>query len=87
MKYDGYRVQLHLDDGKAKAFTRNGLNWVKRFSTIAGAFDILGQAVVDGEVVVVHEGDELLRTAGRARQRRPGSFVVLRLRSFVARRA
>ncbi|WP_375775990.1 non-homologous end-joining DNA ligase [Bradyrhizobium sp. ma5] len=56
VKYDGYRVQLHLDRGKAKAFTRNGLNWTKRFSVIAGAFDISGQAIIDGEVVVVHEG-------------------------------
>ncbi|MGY3696086.1 bifunctional non-homologous end joining protein LigD [Bradyrhizobium sp. USDA 3240] len=56
VKYDGYRVQLHLDRGKAKAFTRNGLNWIKRFSVIASAFDISGQAIIDGEVVVVHEG-------------------------------
>jgi bifunctional non-homologous end joining protein LigD len=56
IKYDGYRVQLHLDRGHAKAFTRNGLNWIKRFSNIAGAFDVPGQAIVDGEVVVVHEG-------------------------------
>jgi bifunctional non-homologous end joining protein LigD len=28
----------------------------KRFSLIAGAFDISGQAIIDGEVVVVHEG-------------------------------
>jgi bifunctional non-homologous end joining protein LigD len=56
IKYDGYRIQLHLDKAKKKAFTRNGLNWIKRFSAIAGAFDISGQAIVDGEVVVVHEG-------------------------------
>jgi bifunctional non-homologous end joining protein LigD len=32
------------------------LDWTKRFSAIAGAFDLPGQAIVDGEVVVVHEG-------------------------------
>jgi bifunctional non-homologous end joining protein LigD len=32
------------------------LDWTKRFSVIAGAFDIPGQAIIDGEVVVVHEG-------------------------------
>ena len=37
-------------------YTRNGLDWTKRFSTIAGALDIPGQAIIDGEVVVVHEG-------------------------------
>jgi bifunctional non-homologous end joining protein LigD len=56
IKYDGYRVQLHANRGTKKAFTRSGLNWVKRFSVIAGALDISGQAILDGEVVVVHEG-------------------------------
>ena len=56
IKYDGYRVQLHVDSGKKKVFTRNGLDWTKRFSTIAGAFDVPGQAIIDGEVVVIYEG-------------------------------
>jgi bifunctional non-homologous end joining protein LigD len=56
IKYDGYRVQLHINKGKAKAYTRNGLDWTKRFSLIAGAFNIPGQAIIDGEVVVVQEG-------------------------------
>ncbi|WP_375780472.1 non-homologous end-joining DNA ligase [Bradyrhizobium sp. ma5] len=55
VKYDGYRVQLHIDGSSRKAFTRTGLNWIKRFSVIAGAFDVPGQAIIDGEVVVVHE--------------------------------
>src|ERR1700760_1925641 len=56
IKYDGYRVQLHVNRGHKKVFTRNGQNWVKRFSAIAGALEIPGQAIVDGEVVVVHDG-------------------------------
>ncbi|MDA9521480.1 ATP-dependent DNA ligase, partial [Bradyrhizobium sp. CCBAU 11434] len=56
IKYDGYRIQLHIDGDIRKAFTRNGHDWVKRFSTIAGAFDLPCQAIIDGEVVVVHEG-------------------------------
>src|SRR6267142_2242628 len=56
IKFDGYRVQVHLDKGKKRVFTRNGLDWTKRFSVIAGALDIPGQAVIDGEVVVTHEG-------------------------------
>ncbi|MFG3593061.1 non-homologous end-joining DNA ligase [Bradyrhizobium sp. RDI18] len=56
IKFDGYRVQVHIDGGRKKVFTRNGLDWTKRFSVIAGAFDIAGQAIVDGEIVVVHEG-------------------------------
>lgn len=56
MKFDGYRVQIHLNKGKRKVYTRNGLDWPKRLSVIAGALDIPGQAILDGEVVVVHDG-------------------------------
>ncbi|EJN16280.1 DNA polymerase LigD-like ligase domain-containing protein [Bradyrhizobium sp. YR681] len=55
IKYDGYRIQLHIEGESRKAFTRNGHNWIKRFSVIAGAFDVPGQAIIDGEVVVIHE--------------------------------
>jgi ATP-dependent DNA ligase len=48
IKYDGYRVQIHLNKGKKKVFTRNGLDWTKR--VIAGALDLSGQAIIDGEV-------------------------------------
>jgi bifunctional non-homologous end joining protein LigD len=56
IKFDGYRVQVHVNSGRKKVYTRNGLDWTKRFSVIAGALDIPGQAIIDGEVVVVHEG-------------------------------
>ena len=74
IKYDGYRVQLHLNHGKAKAYTRTGLDWTKRFPVIAGALNIPGQAIIDGEVVVVHEGrtnfSELQADLARGRQDR-----------------
>jgi bifunctional non-homologous end joining protein LigD len=56
IKFDGYRVQVHLNKGRRKVYTRNGLDWTKRFSQIAGALDIPGQAIIDGEVVVIHDG-------------------------------
>ena len=56
IKYDGYRMQVHLNRGRKKVFTRNGLAWSKRFTEIAGALAIPGEAIIDGEVVVVHEG-------------------------------
>src|SRR4030088_2774555 len=31
IKFDGYRVQVHLNKGKKKVFTRAGLDWTKRF--------------------------------------------------------
>ncbi|MBR0879592.1 non-homologous end-joining DNA ligase [Bradyrhizobium liaoningense] len=56
IKYDGYRIQVHLNRGRKKVFTRTGLDWTKRFTEIAGALAIQGEAIIDGEVVVVHEG-------------------------------
>jgi bifunctional non-homologous end joining protein LigD len=56
IKYDGYRVQFHIDGDIRKAFTRNGHDWIERFSVVAGAFDLPYQAIIDDEVVVVHEG-------------------------------
>ena len=56
IKYDGYRIQVHLKSGRKKIYTRNGLDWTKRFTEIAGALAIPGEAIIDGEVVVVHEG-------------------------------
>jgi bifunctional non-homologous end joining protein LigD len=40
IKYDGYRLQIHLDKGRVTIRTRTGLDWTKRFSAIAAAFDI-----------------------------------------------
>jgi len=47
---------VHVNAGKKKVYTRNGLDWTKRFSLVAGAIDISGQAIIDGVVVVVDEG-------------------------------
>lgn len=73
IKYDGYRIQLPIDGDDRRAYTRNGY-WVSKFSRIAGAFDIEGQAIVDGEVVVIHEGrtnfSELQADLGRGDQDR-----------------
>src|SRR6185312_11291758 len=54
IKFDGYRVQVHLHDGQVKVFTRRGNDWTKRFRKIASdASDIdAGSAIIDGEVVV-----------------------------------
>jgi bifunctional non-homologous end joining protein LigD len=53
VKLDGYRVQAHLNDGRVTLFTRSGLDWTKRFPTIAGDIARLpaGKLILDGEVV------------------------------------
>ena len=55
IKFDGYRVQVHLINSDIKIFTRRGHDWTKRFRKIAGdAFLIkASSAIIDGEVVVL----------------------------------
>ena len=54
IKFDGYRVQVHLRDAAVKVFTRRGNDWTNRFRKIAAdAWHInAGSAIIDGEVVV-----------------------------------
>lgn len=54
VKFDGYRVQVHLANEAVSVFTRRGNDWTKRFRKIANdAWHIkAGSAIIDGEVVV-----------------------------------
>ncbi|MGY4435091.1 bifunctional non-homologous end joining protein LigD [Bradyrhizobium sp. F1.13.1] len=54
IKFDGYRVQVHIANAEIKVFTRRGHDWTHRFRKIArDAFEIkAGSAIIDGEVVV-----------------------------------
>jgi bifunctional non-homologous end joining protein LigD len=54
VKFDGYRVQVHLANATVKIFTRRGNDWTNRFKKIANdAWHInAGSAIVDGEVIV-----------------------------------
>jgi bifunctional non-homologous end joining protein LigD len=54
VKFDGYRVQVHLVNEAVKVFTRRGHDWTKRFRKVADdAWHIgAGSAIIDGEIVV-----------------------------------
>jgi bifunctional non-homologous end joining protein LigD len=54
IKFDGYRVQVHLVNEASKIFTRRGHDWTHRFKKVAhDAWHIkAGSAIVDGEIVV-----------------------------------
>jgi bifunctional non-homologous end joining protein LigD len=54
IKFDGYRVQLHIANEGAHVFTRNGHDWTNRFKKIANDAFLVGasSAIIDGEVVV-----------------------------------
>jgi bifunctional non-homologous end joining protein LigD len=57
IKFDGYRVQVHLANASASVFTRRGYDWTRRFKKIAwDAWHInAGSVIIDGEVVVPAE--------------------------------
>ena len=57
VKFDGYRMQLHVENCKARLFTRKGLDWTTRFSAIAKAAAKLPDCILDGEVCALdHNG-------------------------------
>jgi bifunctional non-homologous end joining protein LigD len=54
IKFDGYRIQLHIANEDVKVFTRRGKDWTRRFRKIAHDAFLIGvsSAIIDGEVVV-----------------------------------
>jgi bifunctional non-homologous end joining protein LigD len=53
IKFDGYRIQLRVQNGAATLRTRKGLDWTARFSAIAQAASHLPDGIVDGEIVAL----------------------------------
>ncbi|WMT73285.1 DNA ligase D [Bradyrhizobium sp. Ash2021] len=53
IKFDGYRVQLRVEDGDAALKTRKGLDWTEKFQGIAKAATSLPDALIDGEIVAL----------------------------------
>ncbi|MDB5703114.1 MAG: ATP-dependent ligase [Sphingomonas bacterium] len=58
VKYDGYRALIAIGSGKAKVFTRSGLDWTDKFPGVAEAAARLnvGSALIDGEIVAFKNG-------------------------------
>jgi bifunctional non-homologous end joining protein LigD len=54
IKFDGYRVQLHIANENIRVFTRRGNDWTNRFKKIANDAFLIGanSAIIDGEIVV-----------------------------------
>ena len=55
IKFDGYRMQLRIKDGKATLKTRKGLDWTHKFEAIADAAKHLPDAIIDGEAVALDD--------------------------------
>jgi bifunctional non-homologous end joining protein LigD len=57
IKFDGYRVQLRVEDGAATLKTRKGLDWSGQFKAIASEGGELPDVLIDGEIVARgHDG-------------------------------
>lgn len=57
VKWDGYRLAVHVEPDGVRIITRGGHDWTSRFPTIADAARRLGvrSAILDGEAVVLDE--------------------------------
>jgi bifunctional non-homologous end joining protein LigD len=53
IKFDGYRVQLRVEDGNVTLKTRKGLDWTAKFGAIADAAAEMPNGIVDGEIVAL----------------------------------
>jgi bifunctional non-homologous end joining protein LigD len=54
VKFDGYRTQLAIDAGSARAYSRRGIDWTSRYPQIVAAAAGLpcASAILDGEVIL-----------------------------------
>ncbi|AZO41427.1 DNA ligase D [Mesorhizobium sp. M7D.F.Ca.US.005.01.1.1] len=55
IKFDGYRVQLRIEDGAATLKTRKGLDWTEKFDAIAKEAADFPDGIIDGEIVALGE--------------------------------
>jgi bifunctional non-homologous end joining protein LigD len=55
VKFDGYRAQIRIEQGRAVIRTRKGLDWTDRFSAIAKDAAELPDCIVDSEIVALDE--------------------------------
>jgi bifunctional non-homologous end joining protein LigD len=53
IKFDGYRIQMRVEDGNVSLKTRTGLDWTDKFTAIATAAAKLPDAIIDGEIVAL----------------------------------
>ena len=57
LKHDGYRLQVHVQEGRVRLYTMNGADWSKRYPRIVEeAARIKGHAIIDAEAVCLDKG-------------------------------
>lgn len=55
IKFDGYRMQLRIEDGEVALNTRKGLNWIDKFGAIAREAESFPDVLIDGEVAALDD--------------------------------
>ena len=57
IKFDGYRIQAHLQNGKVTLYTRSGQDWTTKYSAIANSLEKLHvtDTILDGEIVALDQ--------------------------------
>lgn len=55
IKFDGYRIQMRIEDGDATLKTRKGLDWTAKYPAIAASASALPGAIIDGEICALDE--------------------------------
>ena len=58
VKFDGYRLQVRVEGGKAVIRTRKGLDWTTKFAAIAKAASKLPDCILDGEACALAPGGQ-----------------------------
>jgi bifunctional non-homologous end joining protein LigD len=57
IKFDGYRMQLRVEDGDAVLKTRKALDWTEKFGAITKEAKLLPDVLIDGEIAALdHHG-------------------------------
>lgn len=55
IKFDGYRIQMRVEEGVVTLRTRSGLDWTTRFASLSQSAASLPDCIIDGEVVALNE--------------------------------
>jgi|APAra7269096819_1048525.scaffolds.fasta_scaffold06264_2 bifunctional non-homologous end joining protein LigD len=55
IKFDGYRIQMRIENGEVTLKTRKGLDWTAKYPAIAASAATLPDAIIDGEICALDE--------------------------------
>jgi len=55
IKFDGYRIQMRVEDGDVTLNTRKGLDWTAKWPAIAASASSLPNAIIDGEICALDD--------------------------------